>query len=151
MQNFSNRSKAILIICLTITISIFHYLTPVQHQNLHAIYQRLYYLPIILGAIYFELWPGILFTLIIILLYIPHLAIQWNGFRPEVFSKSMEMGMMIIIATVVGFTTKRKRVEFEKKEEIQKQLSKLDRFALLGKLSAGLAHEIRNPLGSLIN
>ena len=59
--------------------------------------------------------------------------------------------MMIIIATVVGFTTKRKRVEFEKKEEIQKQLSKLDRFALLGKLSAGLAHEIRNPLGSLIN
>jgi signal transduction histidine kinase len=42
-------------------------------------------------------------------------------------------------------------VELKAKEELEKHLAQSDRLAALGRLSAGIAHEINNPLGGMLN
>lgn len=42
-------------------------------------------------------------------------------------------------------------MELKSKEELEKHLSRSDRLAALGRLSAGIAHEINNPLGGMLN
>ena len=48
---------AITLICAIFLISALHFLTPVDSLVLHQIYQRLYYIPIILAALWFG-WRG---------------------------------------------------------------------------------------------
>lgn len=42
-------------------------------------------------------------------------------------------------------------VELKAKKELEKHLAQSDRLAALGRLSAGIAHEINNPLGGMLN
>lgn len=42
-------------------------------------------------------------------------------------------------------------MELKSKEELEKHLARSDRLAALGRLSAGIAHEINNPLGGMLN
>jgi len=42
-------------------------------------------------------------------------------------------------------------VELKEKEELQQQIITADRLAAVGRLSAGIAHEINNPLGGMLN
>ncbi len=144
------QKSAFLLLLAIITISIAHYATPVHSHHYHAVYQRLFYIPIIVAALLFELWPGVLFALLTALIYLPHIFIQWGGMHNDVFTKSIEVVMMIIISVLTGLLARRFRLEHEKAEQALKQVARMDRLALLGKLSAGLAHEIRNPLGSLV-
>jgi signal transduction histidine kinase len=44
----------------------------------------------------------------------------------------------------------RMSVELEEKERMKREIVKSDRLAALGRLSAGIAHEINNPLGGLL-
>ncbi len=145
------QKRVIVILLLTIVlIATSHYLTPVHSHSMHAVFQRLFYIPIIIGALLFELWPGIIFALLTAILYLPHVLIQWDGMHNDIFTKSIEVAMMIIISFLTGLLARRIRKEHEKAQAAQKQVARMDRLALLGKLSAGLAHEIRNPLGSLV-
>ena len=45
-----------------LAISVSHYLTPASYFHLHLVYQRLYYLPILFGAFWFEQLAGIVQT-----------------------------------------------------------------------------------------
>jgi two-component system NtrC family sensor kinase len=42
-------------------------------------------------------------------------------------------------------------MELKNKEDLEKHLAQSDRLAALGRLSAGIAHEINNPLGGMLN
>lgn len=42
-------------------------------------------------------------------------------------------------------------VELKEKEQLQQQVITADRLAAIGRLSAGIAHEINNPLGGMLN
>jgi two-component system sensor histidine kinase HydH len=145
-----NRKTVIMILLSIIAIALMHYSTPVHSHHLHAIFQRFFYIPIILGALIFELWPGVLFAFFTALVYLPHILIQWNGMHNDVFTKLVEVAMMLIISVITGLLSQRFRLEEDRAKVALKQVAKMDRLALLGKLSAGLAHEIRNPLGSLV-
>lgn len=60
-------------------------------------------------------------------------------------SEHAEMAMMI-----ARDLSERKRIEAEK-EEIQRQLFQSSKLASIGELSAGVAHEINNPINCIIN
>jgi signal transduction histidine kinase len=51
----------------------------------------------------------------------------------------------------LGKAFKRMLVELKEKEQLQRQVIASDRLAAIGRLTAGIAHEINNPLGGMLN
>lgn len=156
-----------------IGVTLLHYFTPLTEPVLHDIFQRLYYLPIILAAYWFGLAGGIGTALVVSFVYTPHIIYQWGG-HPGHHAMEMDRYLEMVIYNLVGGVTgflsqqeKRRREQLERTaaglEEsyrrlqkqsdviirIEKQLRRAERLSVLGELSAVLAHEIRNPLGSI--
>jgi signal transduction histidine kinase len=144
-------------------ISILHYQTSTHHRYLHEIYQRAYYIPIIFAAFTYGPLTGLLTSLLTSVLYIYHIERDWSAFPAYSFNQYAEIVIYNVIALVVGFLSRKEKRQRQKLEKTSaeltdaygrlqntfEQLKKADRLAALGQLSAGIAHEIRNPLGSI--
>lgn len=153
-----------------IAISLLHYLTPLHLHYLHDIFQRLYYLPIILAAIWFGLRGGLTCSLAVSMAYAPHILFQWGGGLTLEMEKYLEIVLYNIVGGVTGLLAQRERersVQLQKTAEgleqsykklqdqseqliaIEKNLRSAEKLSTLGEMAAVLAHEIRNPLGSI--
>ena len=55
-----------------------------------------------------------------------------------------------MIGSLVGILSDIQKKQLKQIEQANLQMYRIDKMSLLGQLAAGLAHEIRNPLGSLI-
>jgi signal transduction histidine kinase len=153
-----------------IAISLLHYLTPLHLHYLHDIFQRLYYLPIILAAIWFGLRGGLACSLVVSFAYAPHILFQWGGHLTLELEKYLEIVLYNIVGGVTGLLAQRERersAELQKTAEgleqsynklqeqseqliaIEKNLRSAEKLSTLGEMAAVLAHEIRNPLGSI--
>jgi two-component system, NtrC family, sensor histidine kinase HydH len=154
-------------------VSVLHYFTPLSEPVLHDIYQRLYYLPIILAAFWFGMKGGIGTAIIVSL---PHVVYQWGGYAGHSGHNAMEVDKFLeiliynLVGAVTGFLSEQEKCRRDQLERtaaglersyqelqcqsdctirIEEQLRKAERLSVLGELSAVLAHEIRNPLGSI--
>ncbi|NOZ00736.1 MAG: hypothetical protein GXP54_02460, partial [Deltaproteobacteria bacterium] len=155
------------VVCLWIpvaVISLGHYATGPDLHYLHDIFRRLYYIPIILGAFQFGLSGAVATSLVVSIVYIPHAFTTFVSMDP---AHGIEKVLEIILYNVVGVVTgllvmreRRQRLKaermagdlkyaLEEKREMEQEIIRAGRLAALGELTAGLAHEIRNPLGSL--
>lgn len=153
-----------------ISISLLHYLTPLHLHYLHDIFQRLYYLPIILAAIWFGLRGGLACSLAVSIAYAPHILFQWGGDMTLELEKYLEIVLYNIVGGVTGLLSQRERergAQLQKTAEgleqsykklreqseqliaIEKNLRSAEKLSTLGEMAAVLAHEIRNPLGSI--
>lgn len=142
--------RIIIIVSLISIISLLHYLSPTTYHHLHAILQRLYYIPIIFSAYWFGSKYGFLTAFLTGLFYAPHIFFQWSFDPMESFTQYVEICMFLIIGTLVGLLTDIEKKQYKELNEANLKIHRMDRLSLLGQLAAGLAHEIRNPLGSLI-
>jgi two-component system, NtrC family, sensor histidine kinase HydH len=114
-------------------------------------------------ALWFGWRGGIAASVIAGVSYIPHIMMAWRSNPEYKAAQYVEIGMFFVIATLTGALAD---VERKQKQKIQEtatklsetytrlqasieQLRRADRLSALGELSAGLAHEIRNPLGAL--
>jgi signal transduction histidine kinase len=153
-----------------IGISLSHYLTPLRLPMLHDILQRLYYLPIILAAFWYGVRGGLVSSIVVSILYAPHIIFQW-GVHPSLeLEKFLEIVLYNVVGGVTGFLSEQEAVRREELQQtakgleesfrklqsqadliirIEEQLRRAERLSALGELSAVLAHEIRNPLGSI--
>ncbi len=155
--------KAGIVAALVLIITILHFSTGTEHLYLHQIYQRSYYIPIVLASFWFEIWGGVVTAVCLTVLYLIHIWHDWSHNPDYAFNQYAEIAMYLIIATLVGFLSQvqrktREQLEnagselkaaYKKLNETFDQLRHSDRLASLGQLSAGIAHEIRNPLGSI--
>ncbi|MFW5741192.1 MAG: sensor histidine kinase [Myxococcota bacterium] len=57
--------------------------------------------------------------------------------------------VLLVVTLLAGFLAERLRLTGGKLEEATERALQAERLAYLGKVAAGLAHEIRNPLGSI--
>lgn len=151
-------------------ISLLHYLTPLHLHYLHDIFQRLYYLPIILAALWFGFRGGLACSMAVSIAYAPHILFQWGGGLTLEMEKYLEVVLYNIVGGVTGLLAQRERegsLELQKTAEgleesyrtlqqqseriiaIEEQLRRAERLSTLGEMAAVLAHEIRNPLGSI--
>jgi signal transduction histidine kinase len=146
------RLLAVVIIGLA-TVS-FHYgfLFPSSQGHgglLHAIHGRLCYIPIILAAIWFGVKGGVATALGITLLTLPYPQVKGITDGHELLSEYTEMVFYVAIGLVAGILIEQQWRERKKSEALAEELSVKDRLSSLGQMAAGLAHEIKNPLGSI--
>lgn len=155
--------SAIAILAGVATISLLHYLTPASHEHWHVVYQRLYYLPILMGAVLYGIRGGVAVAVVTAISYLPHILFQWQHAPLYRSNQLAEIVMLLVFGAVSGFLIDRIRRERERNRATAQELAQanerlrstfqrlrlLDRLSALGALSAGIAHEIRNPMGGV--
>jgi len=148
---------------LIAAVSILHYTTGVTNHQLHDVYRRLYYLPIILAAFAGGVRGGGVAAALVCLVYYPHAFGHLTHDPGRPIEKVLEMILYVVVGVVTGFLVSREgRTQarlretaeslaetLREKERMEEELIRAARLAAVGKLSAGLAHEIRNPLTSI--
>lgn len=145
-------------------ISALHFLTPVESLILHQIYQRLYYIPIILAALLYGWRGGLGAALAASLSYVPHIALHWQHQNYDyALNQYAEIALFFVIGAVTGWLGDQKRRERERAEKINDelqtayaelretvgQLLQAERLSSLAEIASGVVHEVRNPLGAI--
>jgi signal transduction histidine kinase len=153
-----------------VSITVLHYVTPTALPIRHEIYYRLYYIPIILCAFSLGLAGGIGSSLLISILVFPHILIDWGGLVLRNVSMLTEIVLYNVVGILTGVLVSRERMrraELEKTTgrleeslveiqergerlmEVEASLRAHEKLALMGEMAAVMAHEVRNPLGSI--
>lgn len=145
-------------------ISTLHYLTPADRLVLHQIYQRTYYIPIILAAFWYGLRGGISAAFLAGLTYSPHIIMYWQSQNYEyALNQYAEITLFFVIGAVTGWLGDQKHHEHERAERINTelqaaygdlrqtigQLLQAERLSSLAEIASGVVHEVRNPLGAI--
>jgi two-component system, NtrC family, sensor histidine kinase HydH len=144
--------RRVAVLAMFATIAAAQRFTPHDRANLQSILSCLYYFPVTIAALY-DGWRGGLLVAALAA------AALWQA--PVV--RYPEIASLVAIALLIGFYTDHERRQKSKYQELAGELSgvyeklqtnfegmkRAERLSAIGQLSAGLAHEIRNPLASI--
>ncbi len=147
-----------------ILISALHFLTPIDNLVFHQIYQRLYYIPIILAAFWYGWRGGLGAALFACISYVPHISMHWQHQNYDyALNQYAEIALFFVIGAVTGWLGDQKRREHKRAERINAelqtayadlrqtvgQLLQAERLSSLAEIASSVVHEIRNPLGAI--
>jgi two-component system sensor histidine kinase HydH len=150
----STRYRALVVAAVAAITVAFHYglIFKPSHGDpsvFHAIHGRLCYIPIILGAVWFGVRGGLGVALTISVLTIPYAVWGTKGAHGSPISEYTEMIFYVAIGLTTGILIEAQRTERRRREALANELARERHLASLGEMAAGLAHEIKNPLGSI--
>jgi len=143
------KTQFYLISFIILVLTLAHYLTPPDKPLLHDLYRRLYYVPIILAAFTFGLKGALISSITVSIVFIPHVFHRWGQIHLQTMDALFEILLYNIVAWVAGALVESERRQRAKLKEAQEELIQANKFKVLGELASGMAHEIRNPLGSI--
>ncbi len=127
---------------LLASITFLHYVSPrIAHDRYHLeiIFQRLYFLPIVLGCLWFDLKGGLITFCAVLLLLTPHLILHWAGMSPGDLTRIMQIAVYLVVAVVLG-----KVVSLQKREQLKAKQA--ENLAAIGKSLSAVAHDMKTPL-----
>jgi signal transduction histidine kinase len=158
------------LLVVVLLIGVLHFVTPGQYMFFHDTYRRLSYFPIVVGGLLFGLGGGISIAILSSIAFIPHLLLLIGQAPQAYLSELTEIILYISAGALTGMIAGREQRLREKYRQLsekletsyeslhaetaqlieaEKHLSEVQKFSALGQMSASLAHEIKNPLGSI--
>jgi signal transduction histidine kinase len=105
----------------------------------HFFYRELYFLPLILSAIWFGIRGAVFTSVAVNVFYVPFVLINWTGFSPNDFDQIMVILLFFLIPLILGYLSNREKAS-------QKALHESEALALLGSTVSGIAHDMKAPL-----
>ncbi len=136
---------------------------------LHSLLGHLYIAPIIMAAYWFGFSGGVLASICSMILFLWHFFFHWPEQFVDIYN-FVELFLFLVIGVTTGVLSQMERNQRLRYEQAlvrldeshrklreqtevlfqtEEHLRRADRLSALGELSAGMAHEIRNPLGSI--
>ncbi len=143
---------------MTALITLAHYTTDSHDIAYHNVFRRLYYVPVVLAAFGWGLRGGLAVALVASLAYIPHAFLLEHHHDPApAVDKILEIVLYLVVGAMTGWLVERERravsrleLLLEERAELERELVRAGKLGALGELLAGVAHEIRNPLASIM-
>ncbi len=158
-----NRLALVGLACGTLLISGLHHVTDPSHVHWHNVYQVLYYIPIVLGALLGGWRMGVGLGLLASISHVPYVLQGVRDSPDYAIEQMVEMPLLCLVGVLTGILSDRDRKQrrdlectthrlSEVYQELQRnfeQMKRAERLFAVGQLAAGLAHELRNPLWSV--
>lgn len=158
------------LVAAVVVIGLLHHYTPAHFVFSHNTFRRLGYFPIVLGGLWFGARGGLTLAVLSSIAFIPHVLL-YLGRGPHAYLDELaEIVLYLAAGLLVGTISDQQarlrekyrllseklqasyaRLQEETGQLIQaeKQLAAARKFSEMGRMSASLAHEIKNPLGSI--
>jgi len=164
------RYRYFILVMIVIAIGLLHFFTPGHLVFYHDTYRRLSYFPIALGGIWFGVRGGLSLAVMTSVAFIPHLLLfvgQGLGtYLSELTEIVLYLSAGVLIGAIAGresrlrekyrLLSEKLRKSYQRLHEetkllieVEEQLRMSQKLSTIGQISASLAHEIKNPLGSI--
>lgn len=120
---------------LLIVSGLAHWLIPIEsdggqwYHAIHVLMRKLFILPVILGAIWFNLRGAVLVAAVASLIFVPHVIYQWETRPVENINQIGELASMWIVALLSGWLVSREKTAL-------KEVDRAHQGALLALLGA---------------
>jgi signal transduction histidine kinase len=162
-----DRLRPLIIALGILAIGILHNLTPRSQALWHGIFQHLFVLPVVIAGLYFGWRGGLAAAAFAVVCFLPHVVNTNSGNtirQGYLVDQIAEMIDIVAIGLIIGIladlqskqkrvlerTTRQLSAVYRELQENFERLKRSERLYAIGQLSAGFAHELRNPLASVL-